>query len=137
AGFGAIAAAIAAVLMAVPQTYRRVGVSLLVLFHFGGILVAVTNAPAGKVAWLDQAASVYVYRPYVRFIYMTDPYHYYSPDPGSSRLLWFCISYQNGERRWSKIPRNPEDRIDPAGLTYHRRWVLAGKTDFTVSEIVI
>src|SRR5262245_13425289 len=38
AGFGSIAAGVAAVLMAMPQLYRRVGVSLLVLLHFGSIL---------------------------------------------------------------------------------------------------
>jgi hypothetical protein len=66
AGFGAIVAGIATALMAVPQTYRRVGVSLLVLFHFGAILTAVTTPPSWKdeQAWLSQAAAVYLYRPY-------------------------------------------------------------------------
>ena len=139
AGFGAIAAGIGAVLMAVPQTYRRVGVSLLVLFHFGGILVAVTRPPSvqSEPPWLNQAARAYIYRPYAQFIHMTEAYFYYAPDPGSSRLLWFCVSYQSGEQRWFKLPRNPEDRIDPAGLTYHRRWVLAAKTDLSIYDITI
>ena len=134
--FGSIVAGIAAVLMALPQTYRRIGVSVLVLLHFGSILAAVTGPPTYGYAapWLSQAATTYVYRPYQQFTYMYNAYHFYSPDPGPASQVWFCIHYQRenakpgedqrGDARWYKVPRRPADMTDPLALSYYRRLAL-------------
>jgi hypothetical protein len=133
AGLGSIAAGTAAVLMALPQRYRRVGVSVLVVLHFIGILTCVTGPPThGRPApWLSQAASTYVYRPYLQSIYLVNAYHFYSPEPGPAGQIWFCIHYQRkdakpgedprGDGRWYMLPRRPKDMTDPLALSYYRR----------------
>src|SRR5262245_30407471 len=124
AGFLAILAGIGAVLMALPQFYRRVGVTLLILFHFGSLLAAVTGpSTQGSNSWLSQTVSVYLYRPYSQSIYLVNGYHFYSPDPGPASQVWFCISYADPQNsvRWHKLPRRPEDMADPLALEYYRR----------------
>jgi hypothetical protein len=123
AGFLAIVTGIGAALMALPQVYRRVGVSLIILFHFGSLLAAVTGPNTGGNAppWLSQAASVYVYRPYSQCVYLINAYHFYSPEPGPASQVWFCITYADGSARWHKLPRRPEDMTDPLALEYYRR----------------
>ena len=125
AGFAAIVAGIAALLMALPRPARRVGVSLLVLFHFVGIFSQVSWHSYEGLPWFNEAADVYVYRPYLEFVYLTAGYHYYGGDPGPSDLFWFCIKYDNGDTRWFKLPRRPKDMSDPLGLECQRRYVLA------------
>lgn len=133
AGFGSIAAGGAAVLMALPQSYRRFAVSVLILVHFGSICAQVTGPPThgSPAPWLTQAANVYVYRPYSQFVYLTNAYHFYSPEPGAANQLWFCIHYKKkdakpgespyGDTRWFKLPRRPQDMTDPLALSYYRR----------------
>jgi hypothetical protein len=128
AGFAAIAAGISAVLMALPQTWRRAGVSLLVLFHFGGILTMVSVMPNQEQPWLQNVAYTYVYRPYLRFIDMTAGHHYFGGDPGPSDLVWFCVNYDDGTARWYKLPRRSEDLADPSELSVIRRGALANET---------
>lgn len=106
-GAMAALAAVAAVMMLLPTVWRRAFVSLVILFHFGGILSAVTSAPPGP--WLASRLWVVVYRPYLQFMYLNNAYHFYSPEPGPASLLWFRVEYENdpdGTRnwRWVKVP---------------------------------
>jgi hypothetical protein len=94
------------------------------LLHFGGILSAVT-AP-GSQPWISSAIGVLVYRPYLQCVYLTNAYHFYSPEPGSASQVWFCIKYKPDAQgqvmvRWYKFPRRPEDMTDPLALSYYRR----------------
>jgi hypothetical protein len=113
-GVLAVVAAVAGLLLLLPRTARRVAVSLLVIYHFGGILTAVTSASA---AWVPQQLWTYVYRPYLQFMYLNNAYHFYSPEPGPAPLLWFHVQYEDypqGMRnyRWVKIPDldNPDGK---------------------------
>lgn len=121
--FGTAIAAVACLLMWLPQKWRRIGVSALVLLHFGGIVTAVT-AP-GAQPWLTAQLGLRLYRPYLQFVYLTNAYHFYSPEPGPAHLMWFCINYDNGESLWVKIPRRPNDITDPLALSYYRRLSLS------------
>jgi hypothetical protein len=121
--FGTVIATICCVLMCLPQKWRRFGVSLLVLAHFGGIVTAVTGP--GAQPWLSAQFHQRVYRPYLQFVYLTNAYHFYSPEPGPAHLMWFCIYYENGNTRWIKLPRRPNDITDPMGLSYYRRLSLS------------
>jgi hypothetical protein len=121
--FGTAVATIACLLMWMPQRYRRWGVSLLVLLHFGGIVTAVTGP--GAQPWLSAQFSARIYRPYLQFIYMTNAYHFYSPEPGPAHVIWFCIYYENGDTRWVKMPRRPDDIADPLAVSYYRRLSLS------------
>lgn len=112
----ATVAALAAVLLLAPRFVRRLVVSLLILFHFGGILTAVTSVPPNP--WLSMVLWAHVYRPYLEFMYLNNAYHFYSPDPGPATLAWFRVEYEDRSARWVKIP----NRADyPLAINYQRR----------------
>lgn len=131
----AAVAAAAAVLVLLPVIVQRIAISLLILFHFGGIFAAVTNI--GVAPWWSQKLWLDVYRPYLQFMYLNNAYHYYSPDPGPPSLIWMRIEYEpkNGMRywRWVKVPDLDENGrpISPDGdslgpyTQYTRRLSLA------------
>jgi hypothetical protein len=133
-------AIVAAGLVALPRTARRVAVSVLIVYHFGGILTAVTSASP---AWVFQQMWNHVYRPYLQFMYLNNAYHFYSPEPGPAPLLWFHVQYGDPQRehafRWVKVPdndnpdgkpRRPDGtRIWP-NVEYTRRLSLAESTNF-------
>jgi hypothetical protein len=103
-------AVVGAVLLLLPRLVRRIVVSLLVLFHFGGILTAVASVPPpnGDAAWLVNELWTRVYRPYLQFMYLNNAYHFYSPQPGPPTLLWFYVEYSDGTGRWVYIPRRED-----------------------------
>lgn len=103
-------ALVGAGILLLPQTARRIVVSLLVLFHFGGILMAVTSIPPpnSNAPWLTVQLWTRVYRPYLHFMYLNNAYHFYSPEPGPPILAWFYLTYSDGSSRWVKVP-NRED----------------------------
>jgi hypothetical protein len=114
-------AAAAALVMLLPRVWRRVAFSVLIVFHFGSILTAVTSVPPQP--WLSLMAWTYVYRPYLEFMYLNNAYHFYSPDPGPATLAWFRLQYEDGSARWIKIP-NRQDYPDPLCVNYQRRLAL-------------
>jgi hypothetical protein len=93
-------------LVLMSTTARKIAASVLLLFHFGGIVTAVTsiqphNAPA---PWLATELWVRVYRPYLSFMYLNNAYHFYSPEPGPPSMLWFHLTYKDGTMEWVKVP---------------------------------
>lgn len=130
----AVVAGVSAILVLLPRSLGRIAFSLLIVFHFGGITVAVTSPPQG---WVSNQLWFRVYRPYLQFMYLNNAYHFYAPEPGPTPLLWFCIEYdtdQDGRNlRWVKVPaldqngvaRRPDgSRLWP-NLEYTRRLSLA------------
>jgi hypothetical protein len=109
-----------------PQTGRRIAVAAWALFHFCGILTAITSVPPRNDAppWLSQFAWCKFYRHYLFFTYFTNAYHFYSPDPGPTTLVWFHIEYADGSARWKKIPNRDES---PIGL-HHQRMLAAAES---------
>jgi hypothetical protein len=116
------------VLVLLPRTPRRVVASLLVLFHFGGITVAVTAVPPREepAPWVSQQLWIRLYRPYLHFMYLTNAYHFYSPDPGPPSLLWFRVQYADKTYRWIKLPVRQES---PIALHFQRGLALAEYTN--------
>lgn len=104
------------IVLRLPQGLRRFAFSLLVLFHFGGILAAVSSVPPNP--WISNQLWTRVYRPYLEFMYLNNAYHFYSPDPGPASLVWFRVQYEDGTYRWLKVP-NREDF--PLAINYQRR----------------
>jgi hypothetical protein len=106
----ALVAIVAAPLMVVPVNIRRGVISLLILLHFGGICTAVLAAPPAP--WVIQQIWTRIYRPYLEFMYLNNAYHFYAPDPGPARYLWFRLIYDDGKGNgkdsevghWVKIP---------------------------------
>jgi hypothetical protein len=123
-GLAAVFAGIGAILTALPSGYRKVAISALMLFHFGGIAVAVTSPLYPP--WMSLTIGTLLYRPYLQSLYLTNAYHFYSPQPGPASQVWFCVKYAkdssgNTRQRWYKFPRRPDDLTDPMGLSYYRR----------------
>lgn len=113
-------------LVLLPRTGRRITAVALVLFHFCGILTAVSSVPPRNdpPPWLSMMAWGYFYRHYLFFTYFTNAYHYYSPDPGPATLVWFHIEYADGTAAWKKIPNRHES---PIGL-HHQRMLAAAES---------
>jgi hypothetical protein len=117
-----------AALVALPSLPRKVLLSFLFVFHFGGILVAGLNVPAGGIGeppYLTNQLWVHVYRYYLGYIYMTNAYHFYSPDPGPSTLVWFRVQYDDDSYRWVQMPDKKGSRVP---LQYTRSMVIADST---------
>jgi hypothetical protein len=110
-----------------PRMGRRIAAVAFVLFHFCGILSAVTSVPPPRSdapPWISTFLWSYFYRHYLFFTYFTNAYHFYSPDPGPATLVWFHIEYEDGSVRWKKIPNRDES---PVGL-YHQRMLAAAES---------
>lgn len=121
-------ALLGAAIVLLPRTGRRIAVVLLVLLHFGGILTSVTAVPPRNepAPWLSMQLWTHFYRPYLMFAYLTNAYHFYSPDPGPPTLLWFHVEYADGSARWIKIPNRRES---PIGL-HHQRMLAASESAY-------
>jgi hypothetical protein len=120
-----------ALLVLLPQAWRRGVIVFLVLFHFGGILTAVFSVPppSGVSCWMTSALWTYVYRPYLQFMYLNNAYHFYSPEPGPATQLWFCVRYEDPKvpPRWVQLPR----RQDYASrLLYQRATAMTESTTY-------
>jgi hypothetical protein len=112
-------ALLASFVVLLPRPGRRIALLVLVLLHFGGILTAVTSVPPrnGPAPWISMQLWTHFYRYYLFFGYLTNAYHFYSPDPGPATLLWFHVEYADGKARWIKIPNRHES---PVGLHHQR-----------------
>jgi hypothetical protein len=128
-GVMAAVAAIAAVLLQLPQTVQRVAISLVVLYHFCGILSAITSPH--PMPWLTAQLWARVFRPWLEFCYVNNAYQFYSPQPGPAQLLWFCITDEDSNQEWLKIPRRAEG-LDPLGVEYFRRLSLTERANQNV-----
>jgi hypothetical protein len=128
--FGALVAValVGSLLVLLPSLWRRVIVSVLIVFHFGGMLTATTSVdPPGAMApWLSTQMWLRVYRPYLTFMYLANAYHFYSPDPGPATLLWFRIQYEDGTHRWRHVPSRDDS---PHGMHYQRMLALTESTN--------
>ena len=133
----ALVAIVAAPLVVVPQKVRRGVVSLLILLHFGGIATAVLAAEPAP--WIIQQIWVRIYRPYLEFMYLNNAYHFYAPDPGPARYLWFRLIYEDGNGKevghWLKIPEfDARGRHNYAlGLQYSRYMAMTENTVSTMA----
>jgi hypothetical protein len=134
-----VLAAVAAVVVLLPSAGRRIVISLVILFHFGGIITAVTSVNPSP--WVVQQIWTSVYRPYLYFLWLNNAYHFYSPEPGPANLMWFCIEYEpdpDGTKnfRWVLVPDlggdghpvNPDKSPVWTGTEYTRRLSLAEYT---------
>lgn len=110
-------------LLLLPSLGRRILVSLLVLYHFGGMVICATSVdpPNSTAPWVTKQLWTWMYRPYLSFLYLTNAYHFYSPDPGPPALLWFAIHYTDGSYTWVKMP---ERANSPVSMHYQRHLAL-------------
>jgi hypothetical protein len=116
-----------AVLVLLPTTTRKVVLVLLVVFHFGGMLTAVTSVapPNAPAPWVSNQLWR-MYRPYLTMTYLTNAYHFYSPDPGPATLVWFRVEYADGTYRWVRVP---DREASPVRMHYQRMLALTESTN--------
>jgi hypothetical protein len=120
---------VGAVLTRLPQRAAYTLALCWMVYHFAGILSAVTNPP--PTPWLSDVYWKGVAKPYLQFAYMNNAYQFYSPDPGPACELWVCVEYRRPgadddpdapkDCEWAFIPRRKHHYQDPLGLTYYRR----------------
>jgi hypothetical protein len=113
-------AGVAAILFLLSSTARKIVVSALVIFHFCGIISAITSPP--PTPWLTSQFWVRIFRPHLEFCYSNNAYQFYSPEPGPANILWFCIQTEDSPTPyWIKIPDTKTEVYDPLGTEYYRR----------------
>jgi hypothetical protein len=132
-GVAAAVALVGAFLVLLPPVGRKVAVSLLVIGHFANTFVQTTTVPVGgNSPFLMNNAYAYVFRYYSSFMYLSNAFHFYSPDPGPPTLLWFHVRYTDGSTRWIKFP---DRAADPVPLHYQRLLALTESTNQTVPQL--
>ncbi len=124
----AAAAAVCALVVPLSRMGRRMAVSGLILFHFAGISCAVMNVNPSP--WLSTYLWAHCFQHYLNFIYMTNPYHFYSPEPSPGQMLWFDVRYDDGSDQWVKLPLRENQRWL---LNYQRRTPLPDQVSQTVN----
>jgi hypothetical protein len=132
-GVVVIALVSGAVIVLLPSLGRRIAISIFVLFHFAGIAVTITSVdpPSGSGPWLSKQLYHRFYRPYLSFLYMTNAYHFYSPEPGAPGLMWFALRYSDGSVEWEYLPDRDKS---PIGMHYQRMLALPEHAFSTVSQ---
>jgi hypothetical protein len=130
-----------AVLSFTTATWRYGLISAFVLYHFGNMFVATTSPD--PTPWVSNQAMIRVYMPYMRFMYLGNAYHFYSPEPGPSSLLFCLMTWEidepetnpdgttklkpdgtpqlKTESGWVNLPQRDQHYRDPLGLAYYRR----------------
>lgn len=118
-------------LLLFPRPIRLTVISLLILYHFAGILTAVVSVdPPGNAApWIASRAWVYFFRPYLSFMYLNNAYHFYSPEPGPPTLVWSYVIYSNGKEYEGEWIRLPDRERSPVPLHHQRLLSLAENTN--------
>jgi hypothetical protein len=99
------------VLILLPDGWRKAALGVLVVLHFGAILVAVVllPPPQAPAPWLARQTTAEFYRPYHQLLYLGNAYHFYAPDPpDNTPLLWFYVTYDDGTSRWLRIPERDQ-----------------------------
>jgi hypothetical protein len=113
-----------AVLVLLPTRTRRVVLAVAVLYHFGAIFTATTmvEPPGFSAPWVSQKLWSSLYRPYQEFMYLSNAYHFYSPNPGPPTLFWYRLQYKSGKHKWVNLPTR---ETSPIPLHYQRLLALA------------
>jgi hypothetical protein len=73
----------------------------------------------------------------LQFIYLTNAYHFYAPDPGPPCFLWFHVEYADGTARWVKLPDREEHGRDPLALRFYRRLPITDSTNQLVPPLPV
>jgi hypothetical protein len=93
---------------------RLAAISLLVILHFGGILVAVGLKPPANTSpsWLASKLWVSLYAPYLDFAFLERSYDFYSPEPNPELILWLRVARADGTAFWIKLPDRKQCATD-------------------------
>lgn len=96
-----------------PRWWVKALLSLLICGHWFAICTAVIAAgtpqfpPPLPAVW----ARLYLTQPYLNFVFLTNPYRFYAPNPGPANLVWFRLEYADGSVRWLEVPDRQQWRL--------------------------
>lgn len=146
----------------VPLKWRYSLLAVAAVVHFGGTFTATTWPDTqGRTNWVSNQSALRVYMPYFRFMYLSNAYHFYSPDPGPASKFFILIEYdlyepkadpetgehkpvvdpQTGKTRttaeWVDLPKRRTNYRDPLGLTYYRRLSLTELASYSTPGTMI
>ena len=107
----ACVAIVCAAVVPLPRLLRRMAFSLLIVFHFSAVCCTVMNVSPGP--WLTGFLSAHVFQRYLNFIYLTNAYHFYAPEPGPGMMLWFYVRYDDNSGQWVKLPVRIQSTLAP------------------------
>src|SRR5262249_7199499 len=118
-----------AILVLLPTPARRGAITGVILFHFLGMMVTFSSVdpPGGSGPWLSKQLWSRVYRPYLSFLYMTNAYHFYSPEPGSPGLMASAVRSSDDHLEWIWLP---DRQRSPVAMHYQRMLALPEHTFF-------
>ena len=132
-------AVVGAIIAGVDSRWRYIAATAMLVYHFGGIFMA-TVSPSPS-PWFAEQIYNRFYSSYLQFIYLTNAYHFYSPQPGPASVDVFLLKTEAGDEalpdgtrrkkydyRWLILPYRYEAGRDPLGLTYIRRLSLTHQT---------
>lgn len=93
-----------------PSCWVKTVVSLLILLQAFAILTAVTSAGSGNfpAPSIIVLTKDWVTRPYLQFVFLTNPYRFYAPNPGPTPVLWLRLQYEDNSIRWLELPRRKD-----------------------------
>jgi hypothetical protein len=112
----AAVAAVSAAIVPLPRLVRRLAFSLLIVFHFSAIFCTIMLVNPSP--WLPNYLWAHFFQNYLNFVYLTNAYHFYAPEPGPGMMLWFDVRYDDGSDQWVKLPVRSNQRWL---LNYQRR----------------
>jgi hypothetical protein len=142
---GTVAALFGVVLAISPTELRKGLATAFFLFHFGGILTA-TTWPT-PTPWITDQLANRLYQPYLKFLYLGNAYHFYSPEPGPASHIYFLVKSEKPGQidpvsgkpaevlEWVTLPTRPEQVRDPLALTYQRRLAISENVAQTTLDV--
>jgi hypothetical protein len=106
--------------------WAKIVVSLLIVWHFFAIFLAVTSEGyAGgrpELAYQLYYSEVPWTHGYLKGLFLTNAYRFFAPNPGPTTLIWFRLQYEDGSVRWVELPDGDEFVLR---MPYQRRLALA------------
>jgi hypothetical protein len=137
---------LAAALVLVSVRLRRLVLSLLIVLHLGGIVTACLNSPPNNPLLIQQLWTR-IFRPYLEFMYLNNPYRFYAPEPNPASYLWFRLIYDTPEGSqqqgwWYKVPQLDDrgNSLHAVTLEYQRflpltAWVSANELPPSLTDV--
>lgn len=86
-----------------PPRWLKIGITLLLLYHMVAITINVLSGGARSHALqrIDYSLKI---RPYLDFLWLTNAYRFFSPDPGASNVVWFRIAFKDKTAQCVQLP---------------------------------
>lgn len=97
-----------------PRPRWQLAMSVLLILHFLAIGAVVTGSGSGRYSPAPPAAQAnQMVTPYLQFLFLDNPYRFYSPNPGNPPVLWIRACYSDRSTRlveWPSLANPSKER---------------------------